>query len=221
MNLVNRGVVIVKPKPPFLEWVNSDPSLAPPVSMEYLQEDCTAILVPDSDSLEEALAYLEDFKPMLFEMELEDWNRDRATWPASRTNELFDAWFKLEAHSMVWDSAGAPIETEEDEGAMDIAGTWHVISSPDFDDDYLYMETTPHVTLRQDGAQVSGEFHIGLIVGSLAGRMDGGRVLFSFEATDEMEPVNGAGTIALQDGRLVLTLLFHFGDEFTFECELV
>jgi hypothetical protein len=104
---------------------------------------------------------------------------------------------------------------------MDIAGTWHVISSPDFDDDYLYMETTPHVTLRQDGARVSGEFHIGLIVGSLAGRMDGDRVLFSFEATDEMEPVNGAGTIALQGGRLTLTLLFHFGDEFTFECELV
>jgi len=97
---------------------------------------------------------------------------------------------------------------------------WHVISSPDFDDDYLYMETTP---TSRSARRSAGErrFHIGLIVGSLAGRMDEGRALFSFEATDEMEPVNGAGTIALQDGRLILTLLFHFGDEFTFECELV
>jgi hypothetical protein len=110
MELINRGVVIVKPKPPFLEWVNSDPTLSPPVSMEYLQEDCTAILVPDLNSEEEALDYLADLKPLLFEMELEDWNRDPTTWPAKRTNELFDAWFELEVHSMVWDSVGAPIE---------------------------------------------------------------------------------------------------------------
>jgi hypothetical protein len=38
---------------------------------------------------------------------------------------------------------------------------------------------------------------------------------------DEMEPVNGAGSITLQDGRLIFQLLFHLGDEFIFECELV
>jgi hypothetical protein len=43
MELINRSAVIIKPKQPFLEWVNSDPALSPPVSMEYRRQDCTAI----------------------------------------------------------------------------------------------------------------------------------------------------------------------------------
>jgi hypothetical protein len=221
MELVNRNVVIINPKQPFLEWVNSDPTLSSPVSMEYLQQDCTAVLVPDQYGLEDMVDYLEPFKPSLFELELEGWNLDPATWPVERTNEVFDAWFELEAHSMVWDAADAPIEKEGNGQDIDLTGTWHVVSSPDFDDDYLYMETTPYVRLQQDGAEVSGEFHIGLITGSLFGRMEGNRILFSFEGMDEMEPVNGAGIITLQEGRLIFQLLLHLGDEFTFECELV
>jgi hypothetical protein len=221
MELINRNVVIIKPKQPFLEWVNSDPTLLPPVSMEYLHQDCTAILVTDLYSLQDALDYLQPFKPSLFELELEGWNLDPATWPAERTNEVFDAWFELEVHSMVWDIVDAPIEKEGNGQTMNLTGTWHVVSSPDFDDDYLSMETTPYVRLRQDGAEVSGEFHIGLITGSLSGRLDGNRILLSFEGMDEMEPVNGAGSITLQDGRLIFQLLFHLGDEFIFECELV
>lgn len=217
MNLINRGVVIIQPKEPFLDWVNTDPTLSSPISIEYLQQDCTAILVPDLDSLEDMSDYLESLKPMLFEMELMAWSLDQATWPEEHPNELFDAWFRFQVHSMVWDAVDAPVMREVDE-ETNLTGTWNVVSSPDFDDDYLYMEVTPYVTLRQEGAHVSGEFHVGLIRGSLSGRPDGDRILFSFEATDEMDPVNGAGTIGLQGERLMLNLRFHFGDEFTFEC---
>ena len=31
---------------------------------------------------------------------------------------------------------------------MNFTGTWDVVSSPDFDDDYLRMEVAPHVRLR-------------------------------------------------------------------------
>jgi hypothetical protein len=34
---------------------------------------------------------------------------------------------------------------------------------------------------------------------------------------DEMEEVHGAGTARLQDDRLVLTLMYHQGDDYTFE----
>jgi len=217
MNLINRSVVVVQPKEPFLDWVNRDPTLSSPISMEYLRQDCMTVLVPELGSLEDALDYTETLKPRLFEMELEAWNLNLATWPKERTNELFDAWFEVEVHSMVWDAVGAPVAREEN-GEIDLTGTWNVVSSPDFDDDYLYMETTPYVTLSQEGADVSGEFHIGLIEGSLSGRLDGDRILFSFEAMDEMDPVNGAGTLVLQGDQLILNLLFHFGDEFTFEC---
>ncbi|MBC8447295.1 MAG: hypothetical protein H8D78_06055 [Chloroflexi bacterium] len=218
MEQINRGVVIIKPKAPFLEWVNRDPTLSSPISMQNLLEDCTVLLVPDLYSLEDMLDYLEPFKPLLFEMELAGWYLDPATWPAERTAEVFNAWFELEAHSMVWDVVDAPIEKESSR-TIDVTGTWIVVSSPDLDDDYLYMETTPYVTLQQDGSEVSGEFQIGLIAGSLSGQLDGDRVWFSFEAMDEMDPVNGAGTITLQGKRLILKLMFHFGDEFIFECK--
>jgi hypothetical protein len=44
-----------------------------------------------------------------------------------------------------------------------------------------------------------------------------GAVLFSFEGMDELDEVHGAGTARLQDDRLVLTLMYHQGDDYTFE----
>ena len=88
---------------------------------------------------------------------------------------------------MVWGAGDTRIVKEADDDA-DLTGAWQVLSSPDFDDDYLYMGTVPYVTLRQEGADVSGKLHVGLISGSLCGRLDGNRVLFSFEAVDEMDP---------------------------------
>jgi len=101
-----------------------------------------------------------------------------------------------------------------------IEGFWRVVSSPDFDRDYLELETDPFVRVwRGTHLDFTGEFHIGLIHGELAGRVDGKRVLFSFEGADEMDPVHGAGTLTLREKRLELRLLFHYGDEFTFLCE--
>ena len=39
---------------------------------------------------------------------------------------------------------------------MNVTGTWRIISSPDFDDDYLRMEVEPYVELHQQGDRVSG-----------------------------------------------------------------
>jgi hypothetical protein len=124
MNLINRGVVVIKPKEPFLDWANRDLALSSPVTMEELRRDCTAILVPDLGSLEAALDYVEPLKPRLFEMELEAWDRDPANWPEERTSDLFDAWFALEVHSMVWDTVDTPIVKEENEEPVEITGTW-------------------------------------------------------------------------------------------------
>jgi hypothetical protein len=124
MNLINRGVVVIKPREPFLDWVNRDPTLSSPVTMEELQQDCTSVLVPDLGSLEAALDYVAPLKPRLFEMELEAWDRDPANWPKERTSDLFDAWFALKMHSMVWDTVDAPIVKEEDKEPVEITGTW-------------------------------------------------------------------------------------------------
>jgi hypothetical protein len=45
--------------------------------------------------------------------------------------------------------------------AMHMIGTWEIVSSSDFDDEYLNMEGTPYVRLHQDGDRVVGEYHLG------------------------------------------------------------
>jgi hypothetical protein len=103
---------------------------------------------------------------------------------------------------------------------MNFTGTWYVVSSPDFDDDYMGMEVEPYVKLSRKGDRIDGEYHIGLQSGQIDGRLQGeDRVLFSFEGMDEMDEVNGTGTIELQGDRLIFKLMYHMGDDFTFECE--
>ena len=34
---------------------------------------------------------------------------------------------------------------------------------------------------------------------------------------DEMDPVSGAGIATIEDDRLIFTLMYHLGDDFTFE----
>ncbi|MBE9479978.1 MAG: hypothetical protein IMY80_08435 [Chloroflexi bacterium] len=98
-------------------------------------------------------------------------------------------------------------------------GHWRVISSPDFDRETLGMETIPFVRVEGDKFEFEGTFHIGLIQGEFDGRLDGKRVLFSFKAADELEPVHGAGTMSLLDRQMEFRLMFFLGDEFTFICE--
>ena len=98
-------------------------------------------------------------------------------------------------------------------------GHWWVVSSPNFDQEYLEMETTPFVSVESNEFAFEGTFHIGLIQGEFDGRLDGKRVIFSFEATDELEPVHGAGTMSLRDRGMEFRLMFFLGDEFTFICE--
>jgi hypothetical protein len=103
---------------------------------------------------------------------------------------------------------------------MTFSGTWAIVSSPDFYDDYLSEEVDPYVKLRQSGKNVQGEYHVGYQQGTIDGRLDAGqRVTFSFEGSDEMDSVSGAGTIVLQGDRMVFTLMYHYGDDYTFECE--
>ena len=45
---------------------------------------------------------------------------------------------------------------------MNFTGIWDVVSSPDFDDDYLRMEVDPYVKLYRVSDRVEGEYHLGL-----------------------------------------------------------
>ena len=106
------------------------------------------------------------------------------------------------------------------ESPTPFTGTWYVVSSPDFDAEYLAIEVAPYVRLRQEGRDVVGDYQVGLQSGQIDGRLEGpDRVMFSFEGMDEMEETSGAGTLTLKGDHLTFVLMYHQGDDFTFECE--
>ena len=86
-------------------------------------------------------------------------------------------------------------------------GTWDVVSSPDFDEEYLAMEVKPHVRLREEGRSVSGDYQVGLQTGQIDGRRESSdRVWFSFDGMDELEETTGAGTLTLEGDHLTFVL---------------
>jgi len=46
-------------------------------------------------------------------------------------------------------------------------GTWHIVSSPDFEQEYLAMEVEPYVRLREEGGRVVGDYQVGVQTGLL------------------------------------------------------
>ena len=103
--MINRTVVVIKPKQPMLDWINQNDVGGTVLTLADIQRDSTVLLTPDMDGDKAVHAYLHDLKPLLFEKELMSWYLHREGWPEPRTAELFDEWFELEIHSMVWDTA--------------------------------------------------------------------------------------------------------------------
>ncbi|MCJ7700618.1 MAG: hypothetical protein MUO62_03465 [Anaerolineales bacterium] len=103
MQTINRNLIIVKPKQPYVDWINVQPDQEPPVSLAYIQRDCHIYLIPEMVNEEEALEYIQAFKLEIFEIELDSWSRDTKIWPKKRTPAMFDEWFELEFHSMIFD----------------------------------------------------------------------------------------------------------------------
>jgi hypothetical protein len=103
---------------------------------------------------------------------------------------------------------------------MSFIGGWEIVSSPDFDDEYLNGEVEPYLKLKQAGTRVTGNYHVGLQQGSIDGRLQSDKlVFFSFEGMDEHHEVNGAGMLMLRGDQLTFVLMYHQGDDFMFECK--
>ena len=89
-------------------------------------------------------------------------------------------------------------------------GTWtpqpKIDSSPDY------------IRLRVWDKRIEGEYQLGQRRGHIDGRLDTAqRIIFSFEGIDGEDLVNGAGTAAIANDHLDFTLMYHFGDNHTFQ----
>ncbi len=116
MSEINRSLLILKPKHPFLEWAQTLDDGDKDFTLAELAEDSTAYLVPELWEDSDQNALLESSYNILFEEQLQGWWTDEAAWPKERNLKMFLDWFEVEFHSLVFDLCDEPIRVIEDDG---------------------------------------------------------------------------------------------------------
>ena len=109
---LNRTAIIVKPKQPYIDWVNSVGGYAPPLDYDDLCAEYTIYLIEDVDSISDKIAILKPHFKTIFEEELKGWHRFEDDWPTDRDIATFFDWFDVDVHSMVLDLCHRRIRTE-------------------------------------------------------------------------------------------------------------
>ena len=112
MNFINRGVLVLKPKAPFLSWVKYSHDANVEITLEDISCDPTAYLTPELAGDEGVREFVEQNYSALFEHELVEWAHDEEEWPINRDLDTFNEWFEVEFHSMVLDLVEEAIEGE-------------------------------------------------------------------------------------------------------------
>ncbi len=100
---VDRGVIVIKLKEPFLAWVNSVDQVG--FTLAEINKDTNAYLTPEIIRDQSVVDFLEDNYQMLFEQELVMFCEDESQWPADRDFATFQDWIGAEFHSVVLDAA--------------------------------------------------------------------------------------------------------------------
>lgn len=116
---IDRSLIVLRPKQPFLDWVQAV-AYEEGLTLEEIREDPAAYLIPEFESDEEQTAILKWCYEFLFEALLESWYTDPDVWPKDRSLEMFLEWFDVEFQSLVFDLIDEPIQTidydSEDDG---------------------------------------------------------------------------------------------------------
>jgi hypothetical protein len=108
---VNRVIVILIPKSPFLEWTYTvEPSLGLTLDELRAEQDALLLNISDIETLQCAKAWAYCNWKVLFDKALCDWYTDERYWPSARTLAMFEQWFDIEWHPLVWDLSSTQIE---------------------------------------------------------------------------------------------------------------
>jgi hypothetical protein len=111
MKTINRTVITIKGKKPYVDWANSFDDGGPKISKNDLHT--TAYLIPDTyDEFNYENFLKKNFKT-IFDSELESWMTDPRVWPRNRTYKDFKRWFYIQISDLAFDLAKDDLITEE------------------------------------------------------------------------------------------------------------
>ena len=119
MSEINRSLIVVKPKQPFLDWARALDDESKELTLESMCDDSTVYLIPEIWQDSDHQPVLEWCYDILFEAQLEGWWTDPAAWPQERNLKMFLDWFEVEFHSLVIDLCDEPIRAVEDEADLE------------------------------------------------------------------------------------------------------
>jgi len=111
MHLINKTAAVVKPKKPFLDWLNSLPD-KPKLTLHALNKENHVFLLPEHDTEQELELIIQDLYPYVFKIEVSSFCRDKTLWPEINYQRFLD-WFDIQVHSMVFDPYEDETEKEE------------------------------------------------------------------------------------------------------------
>jgi hypothetical protein len=112
MTMINRCILIVKAKQPFLLWLQSLPDPAN-LTLQQINQDNATYLLPAYEDDDDRKRLLRRYFDLIFEEQLVSWWRDETAWPAQRDMMTFTQWFDVEFHSVVLDLVDEPLLHEE------------------------------------------------------------------------------------------------------------
>ena len=108
--VADRSAFVLVPEQPMLDWVRQ--VTGDELDMDTLFGEAEVYLVPAFEEDDEMDAVLEQMWPKLFEIELQTWTRDKASWPQKRSLELFMDWFRFTPFNGVHDLGPSPLQVE-------------------------------------------------------------------------------------------------------------
>ena len=113
--VVERSIVVLKPRQPFLEWINTKLAISNETLLDLasIRIDCNSYLIPEVNEIEDGVAYVDEIYEALFQMELASWSEDQSLWPKELGLKMFWEWFDVEISPTLIDL------TEEDNEAGD------------------------------------------------------------------------------------------------------
>jgi hypothetical protein len=100
---VERSLVAIKPKQPFLDWLNKNLLRTTPLTIDALRIDYNSYLIPECAEIEDGVKFVDDNYLNIFTMELNSWTNNKKEWPSELTLKQFWEWFDVEISSTVID----------------------------------------------------------------------------------------------------------------------
>ena len=123
---IERSVAVIKPKQPFLDWVNGTfNDLPQKLTLDSICIDCNSYLIPEVEEIEDGVNFIDEKFADLFAMELASWTEDENVWPQEFSLKMFWEWFDVEVYPTAIDLTDETLDSDDAPKARRLENTIH------------------------------------------------------------------------------------------------